>query len=146
MPSGAYVAGREHVIQKAKARLSASGIGGGARLSYLRSMFQGVFMAPGAVGEATKASYLIAQVMNRLGYQVLRRQGEPGFVRAVNMGTFEKVVEFCKAVQRNGPVGAFIQPTVGATDGYGDDVVFAQGTFIDGSTIELSADGPMRPP
>lgn len=146
VPAGAYVVGRADIVQKARARLAAPGVGGGATLGMLRSMFQGLFLAPGAVGEALKGSLLIAEVMSDLGYDVLPQPRRHSFVRAVRMGCPNKLLAFCNAVQRNGPVGAFVRPTVGSTEGYGDEVVFAQGTFIDGSTIELSADGPMREP
>lgn len=146
VPSGGYVAGRAEFVRRAAARLSAPGVGGGATLGWMRAMFQGLFMSPGVVGEALKGSLLVGEVMSQLGYQVLPRRGERGFVRAVRLGCEDKVLKFCQAVQRNGPVGAFVEPTKGVTDGYADEVVFAQGTFIDGSTIELSADGPMREP
>lgn len=146
VPSGAYVAGRCDVVRKARARFAAPGVGGGATLGYLRCMFQGLFMAPGVVGEALKGSLLVAEVMSDLGYDVMPARTTRSFVRAVKLGDQAKLEAFCESVQRNGPVGAFIQPTVGETEGYGDQVVFAQGTFIDGSTIELSADGPVRAP
>lgn len=146
VPAGGYIAGRSSIIQKAHARFSAPGIGGGATLGYVRNMMQGLFLAPGMVGEVVKGTLLVGEVMSSLGYEVMPKVGEVGFVRAVKLGSQSRLVAFCKAVQRNGPVGAFIEPTVGSTDGYGDDVVFAQSTFIDGSTIELSADGPIREP
>lgn len=145
-PAGSYVAGRAELVQKARARLAAPGVGGGATLGLNRTLFQGLFLAPGMVGEACKGSLLLAEVMEQLGYETNPFPGEPGFVRAVRLGDRERVVRFCRAVQRNGPVGAYIEPTVGMSDGYGDGVVFAQGTFIDGSTLELSADGPLREP
>lgn len=145
-PSGAYVAGRQALVDRARARLAAPGVGGGATLGLNRTLFQGLFMAPGMVGEAVKGGMLLADVMSRLGYATNPPAGEGGFVRAVRLGDEERVVKFCRAVQRNGPVGAYIEPTVGVSDGYGDRVVFAHGTFIDGSTLELSADGPLREP
>lgn len=146
VPSGAYVAGRTEWVEKARCRLAAPGVGGGATLGYQRAMCQGLFMAPQTVGEALKGSLLVGEVMTRLGYAVNPARNEHGFVRAVEMGCEDKLVKFCGVVQRNGPVGAFFQPTKGATDGYADDVVFAQATFVDGSTSELSADGPVREP
>lgn len=146
VPSGGYVAGRSDIIDKARARFSAPGVGGGATLGYVRNMMQGLFLAPGIVGEAVKGSLLVGEVMACLGYTVLPETDQLAFVRAIKLGSRDKLVAFCKVVQRNGPVGAYIQPTVGPTDGYADDVIFAQSTFIDGSTIELSADGPDRHP
>lgn len=145
-PAGAYVAGRADIVHKARARLAAPGVGGGATLGLNRTLFQGLFLAPGMVGEACKGSLLLAEVMRILGYETNPQPGERGFVRAVRLGDRERVVRFCRAVQRNGPVGAYIEPTVGLSDGYASEVVFAQGTFIDGSTLELSADGPLREP
>lgn len=146
-PSGAYVAGRKDVVARALARLTAPGVGGGPTLGMNRTLFQGLFLAPQMVGEATKGAMLVGQTMRNLGYATNpgAREGR-GFVQAVRLGSAEKVLEFCRAVQRNGPVGSYIEPTHGVTPGYGDPVVFAQGTFIDGSTLELSADCPMRPP
>lgn len=146
VPSGGYVAGRSDIIDKARARFSAPGIGGGATLGYVRNMMHGLFLAPGIVGEAIKGTLLVAEVMSSLGYATLPEPHQLGFVRAIKLASRNKLVAFCKVVQRNGPVGAYIQPTIGPTDGYADNVVFAQSTFIDGSTIELSADGPDRPP
>jgi cystathionine beta-lyase family protein involved in aluminum resistance len=146
-PSGAYVAGRKDIVARALARLTAPGVGGGPTLGMNRTLFQGLFLAPQMVGEATKGALLVGSTMRQLGYATNPGEDEGrGFVQAVRLGTAEKVMAFCRAVQRNGPVGSYIEPTQGMTPGYGDPVVFAQGTFIDGSTLELSADGPIRPP
>lgn len=145
-PSGAYVAGRADLVEKARRRLAAPGIGGGATLGMNRTLFQGLFLAPQMVGEASKGGLLVAEVMSKLGYETNPPRGERGFVQSVRLEREWRVMEFCKAVQRNGPVGAYIEPTKGVTSGYGDPVVFAQGTFIDGSTLELSADAPLREP
>jgi cystathionine beta-lyase family protein involved in aluminum resistance len=146
-PSGAYVAGRRDMVARALARLTAPGVGGGPTLGMNRTLFQGLFLAPQMVGEATKGAMLVGSAMRALGYATNPGGGEArGFVQAVRLGRADKVFSFCRAVQRNGPVGSYIEPTQGVTPGYGDPVVFAQGTFIDGSTLELSADGPIRPP
>lgn len=146
-PSGAYVAGRAEIVEQALARLSAPGVGGGATLGMNRTLFQGLFLAPQMVGEASKGGMLVGEVMRELGYETNPGAGEGrGFVTAVKLRSAEKVMAFCRAVQRNGPVGSYIEPTQGVTPGYGDAVVFAQGTFIDGSTLEMSADGPIREP
>lgn len=145
-PSGAYVAGRAELVEKARRRLGAPGIGGGATLGMNRTLFQGLFLSAQMVGEACKGGLLVAHVMDALGYATNPRRDDVGFVRAVRLGCEWKVLEFCRCVQRNGAVGAYIEPTKGVSPGYGDAVVFAQGTFIDGSTLELSADGPLREP
>lgn len=145
-PSGAYVAGRADLVERARLRLAAPGVGGGATLGTNRALLQGLFLAPQMVGEACKGTLLVGEVMARMGYRTNPARGESGFVCAVQLGDREKVMRFCEAVQRNGPVGAHIKPTAGVTPGYGDEVVFAQSSFIDGSTLELSADGPLREP
>lgn len=146
-PSGAYVAGRRDIVARALARLSAPGVGGGATLGLNRTLYQGLFLAPQMVGEAVKGALLVGHTMRALGYRTNPcRTSQRSFVQAVQLGSAEKILTFCRAVQRNGPVGSYIEPTQGVTPGYGDPVVFAQGTFIDGSTLELSADGPMRSP
>lgn len=151
-PGGGYVAGRADLIEAVGARLAAPGIGtdaGGVSGSVMRLMFQGLFLAPQMVGEALKGGRLVAEVMHREGYRVVPGPGmshTPSMITAVELGSQEKMVAFCKGVQRCCPVGSYIQPIPGVTAGYGDEVIFADGTFIDGSTAELSADGPIRPP
>ena len=148
-PSGGYVAGRSDLVAAAGRRLAAPGVEGGATLGMTRTLFQGLFHAPQVVGEALKGSLLVAQTMSRLGYECNPPPGVGGrtdIIQAVKLGSRAKVLAFCAAVQRCSPVGAHIVPVAGVTPGYGDEVVFADGTFIDGSTLELSADGPLRAP
>ena len=145
-PSGGYVAGRKELVDKALCRLAAPGVDGGATLGISRLLFQGLFQAPNVVGQTIKGGLLIARVMSTLGYDVNPKNEEWGFVRSVKVGSEDKVMKFCRAVQKNGPVGAFVEPVKGITPGYRDEVVFAQSTFIDGSSSELSADAPMREP
>ena len=147
-PSGGYIAGRADLVAAASRRLSAPGVEGGATLGMNRLLFQGLFHAPQVVGEAIKGAHLVAHVMGALGYTCNPAAGAPrtDIVQAVRLGERDKVLTFCQAVQRCSPVGAHIRPIAGVTPGYGDEVVFADGTFIDGSTLELSADGPLREP
>ena len=147
-PTGGYVAGRADLVAAAGRRLSAPGVEGGATLGVNRALFQGLFLAPQVVGEAVKGAELIAQVMGSLGYACNPAAGEPrtDIIQAVKLGERAKVLAFCESVQRCSPVGAHIRPTPGTTPGYGDEVIFADGTFVDGSTLELSADGPLREP
>jgi cystathionine beta-lyase family protein involved in aluminum resistance len=142
------VAGRADLVAAAGRRLSAPGVAGGATLGQNRALFQGLFNAPAVVGEALKGASLVAHVMHELGYECNPPSGEnrTDIIQAVKLGTREKVIAFCEAVQRCSPVGAHIKPVPGVTPGYGDEVIFADGTFIDGSTLELSADGPLREP
>lgn len=110
----------------------------------------GLFLAPQMVGEALKGGRLVAHVMADAGFTVIPAPtsplSSPSFITAVRLGSRERMVAFCRAVQRCCPVGSYVQPVPGVTPGYGDEVIFADGTFIDGSTSELSADGPLREP
>jgi hypothetical protein len=106
-------------------------------------------MAPAIVGESLKGAELVAEVMqNRLGYPCNPPPGSlrTDIIQAVQLGSRKKLISFCEAVQKRSPVGAHIRPVPGMTPGYGDEVIFADGTFIDGSTLELSCDGPLREP
>lgn len=149
---GGYVAGKAHLVAAAQARLTAPGVGidaGCVPGDTVRLMMQGLFLAPQMVGEALKGGRLIAEVMSRAGYPCTPMQGLPqthSFITAVHLGSPDKMTAFCRAVQKCCPIGSYIQPIPGVTPGYGDEVIFADGTFIDGSTSELSADGPIRPP
>lgn len=145
-PSGAYVVGSKEIVEKARCRLAAPGVGGGATLGWQRTLFQGLYLAPQCIGEALKSSLLIADVMHELGYQTNPAPRESSFVRAVRLGNEQRVMDFCRCVQTNGPVGAHFNVDKGMTEGYGVEVVFAQATFIDGSTSEMSADAPLREP
>lgn len=148
--AGGYVAGRADLVEAAACRLTAPGIGseGGATLDQNRLMFQGLFLAPQMVGEAIKGTQLIAQVFHELGYDVnpLPRVPRRDVIQAIRLGTPEKLVAFCKAIQQNSPVGSYLDPTPGNQPGYESELVMAGGTFIDGSTSEFSADGPLRSP
>lgn len=150
-PGGGYVAGRGKFIKAAAARLSAPGLGvdcGSTPGHIMRSFFQGLFLSPQMVGEAIKGSLLIAEVMASKGYEVqpLPRITRHDTVQAVKLGSRESLLAFCEAVQRSSPVCSFTKPMAGSTPGYASEVVFADGTFIDGSTSELSCDGPLREP
>ncbi|KAL2944096.1 Uncharacterized protein RDABS01_032443 [Bienertia sinuspersici] len=150
-PCGGYVAGREKWVKAAAARLSAPGLGvdcGSTPGDVMRPLFQGLFLSPQMVGEAIKGSLLIAEVMSLKGFKVkpLPRVPRNDTVQAVQLGTRERLIAFCEAVQRSSPVSSFTKPVPGATAGYASEVIFADGTFIDGSTSELSCDGPLREP
>ncbi|GFH24813.1 uncharacterized protein HaLaN_22674 [Haematococcus lacustris] len=109
----------------------------------------GLFLAPTTTGEALKGGRLVAEVMSREGYTVIPAPGLPtthSMITAIEVGSRDSMTAFCKGVQKLSPVGSYIEPEPGVTAGYGDEVIFADGTFIDGSTAEVSADGPMRPP
>ncbi|KAF8660151.1 hypothetical protein HU200_057712 [Digitaria exilis] len=150
-PCGGYVAGKKHLVEAAAARLSAPGLGvefGSTPGHVMRALFQGLFLAPQMVGEAVKGGLLVAEVMSTKGYRVqpLPRAPRHDIVQAVELGNRERLIAFCEVVQQTCPVGSFIKPTAGETPGYASEVIFADGTFIDGSTSELSCDGPLRDP
>lgn len=150
-PCGGYVAGKKAWVEAAAARLSAPGLGvecGSTTGEVMRSLFQGIFLAPQMVGEAIKGSLLIAEVMASKGYKVqpLPRHPRHDTVQAVQLGSRERLISFCEAVQRCSPIGSFIKPIAGFTPGYASEVIFADGTFINGSTSEMSCDGPLRDP
>ena len=150
VPAGGYVAGRADLVSQATCRLTAPGIGssGGATFDLNRLLFQGLFMAPGVVGEAKKGNHLTAYVFYKLGYRVnpipLARRRD--VIQAIEFGSADKLIAFCRAVQQNSPVGSYLDPVPASMPGYESQLVMAGGTFIDGSTSEFSADGPLRPP
>jgi len=150
VPAGGYVAGRADLVSQATCRLTAPGIGssGGATFDLNRLLFQGLFMAPGVVGEAKKGNHLTAYVFYKLGYRVnpipLARRRD--VIQAIEFGSADKLIAFCRAVQQNSPVGSYLDPVPSPMPGYESQLVMAGGTFIDGSTSEFSADGPLRPP
>ncbi|MEY2857337.1 MAG: hypothetical protein RLZZ74_1649 [Cyanobacteriota bacterium] len=148
--AGGYIAGNQELVEMAACRLTAPGIGssGGATLEQNRLMFQGLFLAPQMVGEAIKGSHLIAYVFEQLGYPVNPLPLEPrrDTIQAVQLGSGEKLIAFCKAIQQHSPVDSYVEPIPGSMPGYASQLVMAGGTFIDGSTSEFSADGPLREP
>lgn len=148
--AGGYIAGRRDLVEAAACRLTSPGIGsaGGATLDQTRLMFQGLFLAPQMVGEAMKGNHLVAHVFQGLGYPVnpLPEAPRRDVIQAVKLGSAEKLVAFCRAFQQYSPVGSYLDPMPAPMPGYDSNLVMAGGTFIDGSTSELSADGPLREP
>ncbi|MEN9270579.1 MAG: methionine gamma-lyase family protein [Thermostichales cyanobacterium HHBFW_bins_127] len=149
-PAGGYVAGRVDLVEAAACRLTAPGIGreGGATFDLNRLLFQGLFLAPQIVGEAVKNAHLAAWVFDHLGYPVMPAPFTPrtDVIQAIQLGSRDKLIQFCRAVQTWSPIDAYVTPVPEAMPGYADAVVMAGGTFIEGSTLELSADGPLRDP
>ena len=150
VPSGGYVAGRADLVEAATCRLTAPGIGssGGATFDQNRLLFQGLFLAPQMVGEAMKGNHLTACVFHQLGYRVNPQPLAPrrDVIQAIQLGSPAKLIAFCRAVQQHSPVGSYLDPVPAAMPGYESQLVMAGGTFIDGSTSEFSADGPLREP
>jgi cystathionine beta-lyase family protein involved in aluminum resistance len=148
--AGGYVAGRADLVEAACCRLTSPGIGshGGATFEQHRLLFQGLFLAPQMVGEAMKGNHLTAHVFQQLGYPVNPLPNAPrrDVIQAVQLGSPEKLKSFCRAIQQNSPVGAYLDPVPAEMPGYESELVMAGGTFIDGSTSEFSADGPLREP
>lgn len=148
--AGGYVAGREDLVEAATCRLTAPGIGssGGATFDQNRLLFQGLFLAPQMVGEAMKGNHLTAYVFDKLGYPVnpkpMARRRD--VIQAVQLGSPKKLIAFCKAIQQHSPIGSYLDPIPAEMPGYESQLVMAGGTFIDGSTSEFSADGPLREP
>jgi cystathionine beta-lyase family protein involved in aluminum resistance len=147
---GGYVAGRADLVEMAACRLTAPGIGssGGATYDQNRLLFQGLFLAPQMVGEAMKGNHLTAYVFDKLGYPVNPSPLAPrrDVIQAIKLGSREKLIAFCRSIQQNSPIDAYVDPVPGTLHGYESELIMAGGTFIDGSTSEFSADGPLREP
>ncbi|HBB33604.1 MAG TPA: aluminum resistance family protein [Cyanobacteria bacterium UBA9273] len=148
--AGGYVAGKAELVEAATCRLTAPGIGssGGATFEQNRLLFQGLFLAPQMVGEAMKGNHLTAYIFDQLGYPVnpLPMAPRRDVIQAIQLGSPEKLIAFCRAIQQNSPIGSYLDPVPAPMPGYESQLVMAGGTFIDGSTSEFSADGPLREP
>ena len=149
-PSGGYIAGRSDLVERAAMRLTTPGIGGecGASLGCNRLLFQGLFLAPHTTAQALKTAVFCAAMMEQIGIRsfpgVDDRRSD--IIQTVCLGSEEKMRRFCKGIQKGAPVDSFVTPEPWAMPGYDDPVIMAAGSFIQGSSIELSADGPVRPP
>lgn len=148
--AGGYLAGKEQYILSAANRLTAPGIDkkGGSMFNQSRLMFQGVFMAPGIVHEALKSATLASQVFTDLGYTTTPEplENRTDIIQAIKLGDKDKLVSFCVTLQSLSPISSYVTPIPYKVPGYESEIVMAAGTFIEGSTIELSADGPLREP
>lgn len=148
--SGGYLAGSKKAVTLCSYRLTSVGTGGevGATLGQNRDMYKGFFYAPHTVAQALKTAMLAAYVFERLGCQVEPRYDEPRYdiIQAIKCGTSEGLCAFCRGIQYGSPVDAFVTPEPWAMPGYQDEVIMAAGAFVQGASIELSADGPLRPP
>ena len=149
-PIGGYICGKQKCIDRCAYRLSAPGLGQevGASLDTMRSLYQGFFMAPTVVAGALKGAVFAANMYEALGFKVVPNSTESrhDIIQAVELGSGEKMVAFCKGIQAAAPVDSYVTPEPYAMPGYNCDVVMAAGAFIQGSSIELSADGPIREP
>ena len=148
--AGGYIAGKAKYVDKSANRLTAPGIGceGGAMFNQHRLIFQGLFMAPSVVADAVKGAVLAAKVFDEIGYDSYPKYNEKrtDIIQNITFGSPEPLEEFCRTIQSLSPVNGYVTPIPEYIPGYEDKVIMAGGTFIEGSTIELSADGPMRAP
>ena len=149
-PTGGYVCGRKECIERCAYRLSAPGLGRevGANLGLLTSFYQGLFLAPTVVSSAVRGAVFAAGCYERLGFRVVPGSGEirRDIIQAVELGSREAMVAFCKGIQSAAPVDSYVTPEPWAMPGYESEVIMAAGAFVQGASIELSADGPIRPP
>ncbi len=148
--TGGYVAGREDLIEKVSYRMTCPGIGGECGLTFgqTRAMFQGLFTAPKVVNGAIKGAILCGKVFQKLGFPIspLPESERSDVVQTVTLGSPEAVVAFCEGIQAASPIDSHVTPVPWEMPGYESQVVMAAGTFVQGSTIELSADAPIREP
>ena len=148
--AGGYVAGKAKYVDKTANRLTAPGIGseGGAMFNQHRLIFQGLFMAPSVVCDAVKGAVLAAKIFEDLGFDSAPKFNEKrtDIIQNITFGSAEHLEKFCQTIQALSPVNGYVTPIPEYVPGYEDKIIMAGGTFIEGSTIELSADGPLRPP
>ena len=149
-PIGGYIAGTAECVENAAVRLTSPGLGkeGGATLDLLPSFFQGFFMGPTVTASALKGAVLAANLYEPLGFSVLPDSREDRFdiIQAITFGTPEGVIAFCQGIQAASPVDSFVACEPAPMPGYDSQVIMAAGAFVSGSSIELSADGPIKPP
>ncbi len=149
-PIGGYIVGKEEFVENAAFRLTAPGLGKevGATLGINSQLYQGLFLAPSVVSGALKGAIYAANIYEKLGFSVIPNGTESrhDIIQAVTLGTPEGVVAFCKGIQAAAPVDSFVTPEPWAMPGYHSDVIMAAGAFIQGASIELSADAPIEPP
>ena len=149
-PIGGYIAGRKDLIESCGYRLTSPGLGKevGASLGVMQSFYQGLFLAPTVVASALKGAVLAANIYEKLGFKVVPdgTESRHDIIQAVELGTPEGVIAFCKGIQAAAPVDSYVTPEPWAMPGYDSDVIMAAGAFVQGSSIELSADGPIKPP
>ena len=149
-PTGAYIAGKTKYVELAANRLTSPGIGKecGATLGINRSVLQGFFMAPHIVAQAVKTAVFCAGMMEELGYEVIPKSNEirRDIIQLVKLGDKDKLIAFCRGLQAGSPIDSYVVPTPWAMPGYNDEVIMAAGAFIQGSSIEISADAPIRDP
>ena len=149
-PTGGYIVGRDDLGELASYRLTAPGMGDelGASLSNNRLLFQGLFLAPHVVSQAIKGAIFAAGMFAKLGYKTLPLPTEVrgDIIQAIELGSADKLIAFCGGIQKYSPVDSFAAPEPWDMPGYADKIIMAAGTFVQGASIEFSADGPLRAP
>ena len=149
-PIGGYICGKKACIDRCAYRLTAPGLGQevGASLDVMRSFYQGFFLAPTVAAGALKGAIFAANIYEKLGFKVIPNGTESrhDIIQAVELGTPERLIAFCEGIQAAAPVDSYVRPEPYAMPGYNCDVIMAAGAFVQGSSIELSADGPLRAP
>lgn len=149
-PTGGYIVGKDELVELASYRLTAPGMGDelGASLSNNRLLFQGFFLAPHVTAQAIKGAVFAAGIFSKLGFVTSPAPNtmRGDIIQAIELGTAEKLIAFCGGLQKYSPVDSFAAPEPWDMPGYADQVIMAAGTFVQGASIELSADGPMRAP
>ncbi len=149
-PIGGYIAGTKECIKKCAYRLTSPGLGKevGASLGMNQTFFQGFFLAPTVSAGAEKGAIFAAAIYEKLGYKVIPSSAEVrhDIIQAVELNKPEALIAFCKGIQAAAPVDSYVSPEPWAMPGYDSEVIMAAGAFVQGSSIELSADGPLRPP
>ncbi len=149
-PTGGYIAGKKKYVELCAYRLTSVGIGkeAGASLGFNRQMYQGLFMAPHTVSQALKAAVLCSAVFDKLGFEVDPKPNEirHDIIQSIKFGSADKVIAFCEGIQKGAPVDSFVTPEPWDMPGYNDPVIMAAGAFVQGASIELSADAPIKPP
>ena len=148
--SGAYIAGKKDLVELCAERLTAPGIGKeiGPSLNQNTLLLKGVFFAPSVVASSLKTAVFSSRILEKLGYDVSPKYNEEraDIVQTIALGSEEKLVKFCQGIQKGSPIDSHVVPEPSYMGGYEDKVIMAAGTFTEGSTIELSCDGPIREP
>lgn len=149
-PTGGYIVGKAEYVKQASYRLTTPGIGGecGSTFGVMRQFYQGLFLAPHIAMEALKGAIFCARIMELAGFEVLPAYNDKrsDIIQAVKFGNKDNLIKFCKGIQKGSPIDSFVECEPWAMPGYSDEVIMAAGAFIQGSSIELSADAPIREP
>ena len=149
-PTGGYIVGKSNLVELASYRLTAPGMGNelGASLGTPRLLYQGLFLAPHITAQALKGAIFAAGIFDKLGYRInpLPNEIRGDIIQAIELRSADKLIKFCRAIQSFSPVDSFAMPEPWDMPGYEDQVIMAAGTFVQGASIELSADGPLREP